>query len=409
MTSLNLTHFNIIKMKRSYKYRIYPNILQQQELSDIFDFCRYLYNGALEERISYYKKFKKSLSYCDQAGSLIEVKQLFPDKIGKIYSQTLQATLKQLDISYKNFFKRIKTRAKAPGFPRFKNQYRFRSILFPQVSIGLSKSPVKIKGNKLKLYGISGEIPIILHRPIGGIAKQCRIVKESSGKFYIIVSRDNVPNEYQRELTGKTIGIDFGISNFITLDDGTTFHHPKPYKTAKEKLAYRQRKLAKKKKGSNKRKKQKVLVAKTNENIVNIRKDFQHKLANKLIKENDVIVIEKLNIEKMMESKGFSVRKSNISDASWGSFVTILKYKAESANVLIKEVNPVNTSKTCSHCGNIKESLSLSDREYICDKCGLIIDRDKNAAINIKNLIVLAPGTGAQELVFREAPAFMQG
>jgi len=114
-------------MKRSFKYRIYPNNLQQQELLDIFNFCRFLYNSALEERISFYKRYKKSLYYEIQAGALKDIKQEFPEETRKIYSQTLQATLKQLDLSYKNFFRRIKEKSKTSGFPRFKNKFRARN------------------------------------------------------------------------------------------------------------------------------------------------------------------------------------------------------------------------------------------------------------------------------------------
>lgn len=170
------------------------------------------------------------------------------------------------------------------------------------------------------------------------------------------------------------------------MDDGIKFHHPKPYKTAKEKLAYQQRKLAIKQKGSNNRNKQKKLIVKTYQKITNIREDFQHKLSKKLVRDCDKIIIEDLNISNMLEAKGFKVNKSNIQDASWGKFVEKLTYKAERADKLIVKVNPKNTSKMCSQCGNIKKSLALIDREYKCEVCGFTIDRDINAAKNIRML-----------------------
>jgi len=170
------------------------------------------------------------------------------------------------------------------------------------------------------------------------------------------------------------------------LDDGTKLHHPKPYKTAKEKLAYQQRKLALKQKGSNNRNKQKKLIGKTYQKITNIREDFQHNLSKKLIRDYDKIIVEDLNIKNMLEAKGFEVNKSNIQDASWGKFIEKLTYKAESADKLIVKVNPRNTSKMCSKCGKINKRLALVDRIYKCEACGFTTDRDINAAKNIRTL-----------------------
>src|ERR1019366_7915423 len=162
--------------------------------------------------------------------------------------------------------------------------------------------------------------------------------------------------------------------------------HPKPYKTSKEKLAYAQRKLSLKQKGSKNRIKAKKQVAKCHENVANVRKDFQHKLALKLIRENDEIILEDLNVKSMLEAGSFEINHLNISDASWGGFVQILSDKAEKAGRKITKVNPRNTSKTCSRCLKIKESLKLSDRTFNCEACGFEMDRDHNAALNIRRL-----------------------
>jgi len=157
------------------------------------------------------------------------------------------------------------------------------------------------------------------------------------------------------------------------------------------------RKLANKKRGSNNRKRVKNQLVKAYEKTTNIREDFQHKLANKLLTENDTIVIENLNVKKMMESESFTVSKANIMDASWSSFAAKLAYKAERAGKLLIEVNPANTSKTCSGCGKIKE-MTLADRTYHCEACGLNMDRDHNAALNILRLgMSLAASKGASE------------
>lgn len=360
-------------MNRSYKYRIYPDKIQRKALDEAFSFCRNLYNCALEERISYYKTYGKSLSYEKQAGNLKHLKKEFPE-CKNIYSQTFQETLKRLDVAYKRFFKLKK------GFPRFKNKDRFRSICFPQAN---KNGGIKILENKkLKIFGIPGEVKMKPHRSFQGQLKQIRIIKQND-QYYVSLSCDNVP-ESALQFAGKSTAIDLGLNNFITTDQNVVVKHPKPYKTAKEKLAYKQRKFSKKQKGSNNYYRLKNEIAKTHNKIHNIREDFQHKLSKKLIEENDTIVVEKLDIKNMLERKGYEVNKQNISDASWGAFIYKLKYKAESAGRIIKEVDPRNTSKTCSSCKNIKIDLKITDREYICGVCNLKIDRDLNAAINIK-------------------------
>jgi putative transposase len=348
-------------MRLSFKYRIYPNQDQEAKLLDNFDFCRFLYNNALEERISYYKTFDKSRSYVDQASFLPEIKKEFPKETSFIHSQVLQATLKQLETSYKNFFRRVKNGEEAKGFPRFKKENRFRSICFPQVASALDGGAIKLLDDKHINISKIGSVKIEYHRPIQGQAKLARIVRQSGDKWFIVISCDNVPLS-PLEKTGNTVAIDLGISNFITTDDGTTFHHPKPYKTSLEKLQYIAKKRAAKQRGSNNSKKMLVAEQRAHEKIVNIRSDFQHKIAKQLVAENDIIIVEDLNIKGMLEAEGFSVKKSNISDASWGNFVALLIYKAERAGKKVIEVDPRNTSKMCSCCGNIKNDLTLRDR-----------------------------------------------
>jgi putative transposase len=373
-------------VKRTYKYRIYPNKMQREALHGIFDFCRFLYNSALEERISHYKIFNKGISYNEQCKVLPEIKTIFTAETANIHSQTLQQVLKQLDAAYQGFFRRIKS-GEIAGFPRFKNRDRFRSICFPQPSPDLSGSCIKLLPNKkLKISGLPGEIKVKWHRELPSEArcKQVRIVKQAD-RYYIAFSMEGVAEQLLPS-TGKTIALDLGLTNFITTDDGTQFHHPKPYRTAKEKLAFLNRKRSLKQRGSHNYKKNIVATQRAHQKVVNIRQDFQHKVAKQLVQENDVIIVEKLNIKNMLEAKGFVVDKTNIQDASWGNFVALLTYKAESAGRKIIEVDPRNTSKTCSQCKNIKEDLKLQDRIYHCHACGMSMDRDQNAAINIRRL-----------------------
>lgn len=371
-------------MIRNYKYRIYPNATQAKALEDTFNFCRFLYNCALEERITYHKKYKKFLNYHKQCLSLRRIKEVFPEVKNKIHSHVLQQTLKQLDGSYQHFFRRIK-KGETAGFPRFKGKDRFKSICYLQPIHDLSGGCVKKLANgKLRISKLPGELKVKWHRPFEGRCKQVRIIKQAD-KWFICLSCDDVPMTPLGS-TGKSVAIDFGITNFITQDDGVVHHHPRAYKTAKEKLANHNRKLAAKQRGSMNHKRALVALQRAHQKVHNIRTDFQHKLSKQLVEENDVIIIEKLNIKSMLENNGFAVGNSNITDASWGSFADMLSYKAENAGRKLIEVDPRNTSKTCSGCGNVKKNLTLQDRLYHCDACGIEIDRDRNAAINIKKL-----------------------
>jgi putative transposase len=372
-------------MRLAYKYRIYPNKEQIKTLDRVFEFCRFLYNCALEERITYYKQYDKSISYNAQAAQLPAIKETFTEEAELIYSQTLQATLKQLDTAYKGFFRRVKAGSGKAGFPRFKGEGRFHSILFPQCNFS-SGGVKRLDNDKIKVHGIPGEIKVVWHRPLQGRCKNVRISKNND-RWYLIASCDDVPLNILLK-TGKSIGIDLGLNSFITTHKGYKLsHYPKPYNTAKEKLAYLNQKLAAKQRGSNNRKKAKKQLSKAYQKVVNIRDDFQNKTANKLVQENDVIIIEKLNIQKMMSQKKQKgkAKNENIQDASWGSFAARLIYKAERAGRKVIEVNPAYTTQTCSCCGKLKD-MPTEVRTYECDKCGLNMDRDHNAAVNIHRL-----------------------
>jgi len=381
-------------MKLSYKYRIYPTEEQKVSLQKNFNFLRFLYNSALQERNDFYRKYKnieqdpelpkvkRHLSYYDQAKQLSEVKEYFEEQTESIYSQCFQAMLKRLDSAYTGFFRRVKQKSGKAGFPRFKSFDRMNSICFPQSN--LESFGVKLTDNKLQVYGIETPIKVKLHRPFQGKCKHVTIKKQAD-RYYLIACCDDVPLQLLPK-TGNTVGIDLGLTNFVTTDSGIVYNHPKPYSTAKEKLAYLQRRLELKRRGSNNRLKVKSNIAKIHQKVADIRLDFQHKLVNELVRNNDRIIIEDLNVKSMLTSKNFTVSKANIQDASWSQFGSIISYKAERAGKLFRRVDPRNTSKMCSGCGHLKIDLKLSDRIYHCEHCGLALNRDHNAAKNIKRL-----------------------
>lgn len=359
---------------KTYKYRLYPTKKQITKLYDTLNACRVLYNCALEQRKIAYKQFRVSLHRLDQQAELLEIKEYFPE-YKQIYSQVLQEVIQRIDRSFLNFFRRIRT-GDTPGYPRFKGYDRYDSFVYTQSGFSLSDTR---KGNqRLKLSKI-GVVKVKLHRAIQGKIKTCTIKKELNN-WYVCFTCDTA-SEIQPK-TYKDVGVDVGIEKFAAFSDGTLIQNPKFLRKSEAKSKYEQRCLSRKKKGSNSRLKQRNKLAKLHLKVKNQRNDFLHKESHKLVSNYDVIVFEDLRIKNMV--KNHHLAKS-ISDASWAKFSEYTSYKAVSAGKSVIFVNPRNTSQICSGCGNmVKKSLSV--RVHKCPYCGLILDRDVNAAINILRL-----------------------
>ena len=342
-------------------------------MANTLESCRVLYNCALEQRKVAYKQFGISLNYYHQADELKGLKETFAH-YKQLHSQVLQDVLKRADKAFQNFFRRVKFGEKA-GYPRFKGKGWYDSFTYPQSGFSLSANS---KGNqRLKLSKI-GEIKVRLHRAVQGTIKTCTIKKELN-HWYVCFSCEVEPDILPK--TYKHIGIDVGIEKFAALSDGSLIENPKFLRKSEAKLKHEQRSLSRKKKGSNSRKKQKTKLAKIHRKIKNQRNDFLHKESTKLVKAYDTIVFEDLRIKNMV--KNHHLAKS-ISDASWSRFIEYTSYKAESAGKEVILVNPRNTSQICSGCGNMVKK-SLAARTHKCP-CGLVLDRDINAAINILRL-----------------------
>lgn len=352
----------------TYKYRIFPNKRQEKELSKTLDLCRDLYNNILEYKNNTYKKIKISPTKYEIMKQLPEIKNDLPE-YKQAYSQVLQNVVERVDTSYKNFFRNLKRGV--VGFPKFKGKRFYKSFTYPQTGF-------KIVDNKLRLSKI-GDIKIKYHREIDGKIKQLTI-RQSNNKWFacfsVLVDR-SVP-------CGNLVaGIDLGISQFIVFNDGRVIDNPKFFKIYEDKLKKCQRKISKAKKGSKQRYKFLKVLNKIYEKLANKKHDFFHKLANKLISMHKVIVIEDLSIKSMIQIAFRGLRKS-INETSWNSFVNILTYKADFSDCKLIKVDPKNTTKMCSKCGELVEK-SLDQRTHGCD-CGLVMDRDHNAAINILRL-----------------------
>lgn len=356
-------------MKKSFKYRLFTNKTQEFKLDKLFSSARFLYNCALEQRIICYKQWHKSINYYDQANTLKEIRS-FDEGIAQLNFSVSQNVLRQLDKAFQAFFKRIKQGDK-PGFPRFKGINRFRSITFPAYGDG-----IKLKSEKLYVQNV-GHIRIKLHRNIEGIIKTVTI-KKHNGRFYASFSCNEVS---QNILTAsdKEIGIDVGIKAFAVMSDGQTIGNPKYMKQSETKLKEIQSRYSKKRSKNLKKK-----LSRLHEKISNQRKDFQHKLSRTIINKFGFIFVEKLQPKQMVKNN-FKVLNKHINDAAWTQFFSLLRYKAESAGRVLVEVNPKNTTQACSGCGKIVPK-DLSVRVHDCHYCGLVLDRDHNAAKNILRL-----------------------
>ncbi len=300
----------------------------------------------------------------------------------KLYSQTRIDIIIRVMKAYQNFFRRVKDKkigkkTKA-GFPRFKAAGRYKSITYPQDNSSFSIEANNKKKTKYLHVSRLGRLSMEMHRNIKGKIKTMTIKKE--GKLYYAVFtaiQDITPPKIENT---NLMGIDLGLNSFITLSDGTKIAKPKFFKKKAKKIALWQKRLAKRKKFSKRREKAKLHLQNEWKKVTNQSSDFMHKLSDKLVKSGYTsFAVENLNITNMVKNRRLA---QAIQNASWNRFIQMLSYKAESAGMTVTKVNARDTSKACSSCGNIKE-MPLSERVYHCNNCGLRMDRDINAAINI--------------------------
>jgi len=354
---------------KTFKYRLYPTPAQEKRMFNTLSVCRHFYNMCLEDRKLAYQLEGRSVSKSEQEKMAIRYRATFP-QAKTVFSQTLQTVADDLDKAFKAFFRRVKAGEK-PGYPRFKGRNRFHSVAFKQFGAG-----AKLDGRRLKLYGI-GRVAVRWHRPIEGTIKTVRIVCKAGRWFACfsceVESKPELPN------TGHCVGIDVGISALITTSDGEKVDHPQFYRDGQKKLRILQRSLARKKKGSKNRSKAKQQVQRWHEHVANQRRDFAHKLSYALVRRYDLIALEDLRIANMAQNKRLS---KSILDAGWGIFKQLLTSKAVDAGRQVVFVDPTYTSKCCSNCGTLFQDFDLSTPWVEC-ACGLSLDRDHNAAINI--------------------------
>mgnify|MGYP001240559887 CR=1 FL=1 len=352
-------------------YRIYPTSSQQSTLIQWLGQGRFVWNYMLSKNIETYESEKRFIFVYNMNNLLPELKKL-PETsfLSEIPSQCLQQKCQDLDTALKQSFKKTQNKK---GFPKFKAKKLDESgIRFPSF---------KFEGNRIVLPKMAGGIKIKLHRPLMGKKGAITVIRDKLGRFFvsILVKFDDVITPVT-EIT-NAIGIDVGLKSFAITSDAEIIDNPKFYRAAEKKILKVQRSHSKKQKGSNNREKSRVKLAKIYKKVANQRKNFCNQVASSIVKNNDLIAIESLNVKGMI--KNHKLAKS-IADVSWGQFSEALKWQALKRGKHLVEINQwYPSSKTCSNCGYHKADLVLDDRLYVCPDCGFEIDRDLNAAFNI--------------------------
>lgn len=370
-------------MFRSFKYRLYPNRQQQEQLTAMLGaFCD-LYNAGLQQRIEAYRRQGLALGYVQQANELKATRVADERLAGFSYSAE-QQILRRLDKAFRAFFRRLKTTAKA-GFPRFQAKSRFDSAEF-RVGDGLTIR----KNNRLGLVGIPGQIKVKWHRTLPAEAKVgAAVISRSCGKWYVCFQIE-LPDVEIAQRNSPAIGIDVGLSSLIATSDGETVNAPRWTRKAAKKQRRLQRALARCRRNSKRRLKVKRNLARHSASTANRRRDFLHKLSRSLVDRYTIIAIEDLNVERLARS----MLAKSVHDAAWGQLRQFLTYKAESAGSEVIAVDPRGTSQVCSECG-CSVPKTLAERWHDCPECGYSANRDVNAARNVLlRASLLRPGTG---------------
>jgi putative transposase len=363
-----LRHSEVCSVRQAVVYRLYPSKAQRKRLESIQETARRWYNACLAERKTAYEERRESVGKYAQLRQVKTLKANNPYAAG-VHSHILQVVVDDLDKAFQAFFRRVKA-GETPGYPRFKGRNRFRGFGFKEYGNGF-----KVDGRRLKLHGV-GRVAVRWHRELPGEVKTLRLICKA-GKWYAAFSCLAEPAPLPP--TGDEIGLDVGLLRLLTTSNGDPVENPQWYRTEQRRLRVCQRRVARRKKSGANRRKAVLVLQRQHERITNRRRDFLYKLTHDLICQYDRIALEDLRIINMVRNPYLA---KSILDSGWGLLAQHLMSKAESAGRVVSLINPAYTSKRCSACGHLFEDLTLADRWLNC-RCGLSIDRDHNAAINI--------------------------
>ena len=356
----------------AYKFRIYPTKEQQEFIKKNFDCARFVYNYYLDKRISAYKNDSKTLNFYDCMNDCNQILKKEKEWLREVDKWALSNSLLNLDSAYKNFFRRAKQKKGKLGFTRFKSKHRDK--------LSYKTNGIKVIDDNFVKIPKMKPIKAKFHREVLGKPKSAVISQTKSGKYYISILTDYEPQT--SEITGGVIGLDLGIKDFAIDSNENKYPNNKYLEKSLKKLARAQKSLSRKPNGSNNKNKARIRVAKIYEKVANQQKDFCHKLSTKLVKENDLICIEDLQVSNMIKNHKLA---RNISQVCWGKFVEFLEYKCQRYGKVLQKVGKFfASSQLCGKCGykNIG-TKNLAVRKWTCPQCGEKHDRDINAAKNI--------------------------
>ncbi|MGB3238146.1 MAG: transposase [Geitlerinemataceae cyanobacterium] len=380
-------------MRTAYQYKLRPTKQQVQELDRWLSMLCAQYNYLLADRFNWYEQNRCPINACplvchlpelrdnpdyySQKKTLPNLKKTHPH-YGEIYSQVLQDIVKRVKVTFYRFFKGDSNGIRS-GRPRFKSRSRYKTFTYPQIKDGC------LQGNLISLP-MFDKVKVIVHRPIpeGFKIKTASITKKADGYYLTLSLEDATVPTIKPDFNPDSItGIDVGLKEFLTTSEGETVSIPQHYRKSQKRLKVIQKRVSRRKKGSNRRLTAVKQLGKQHKKVADKRKDFHFQTANNLFKKYDVIAVEDLNIKGLARTR---LAKS-VLDAGWSSFLSRLTNKAENAGLLVIPVKASGTSQDCSSCG-VKVPKKLHDRWHDCPNCGCSLDRDHNAAINIKNRAV---------------------
>jgi len=376
-------------VRTTYQYRLRPTKQQVIELDRWLAMLCSQYNYLLADRFNWYEQNRSPINACplvcylpelrdnpdyfSQKKTLPQLKKSHP-WYAEIYSQVLQDVVKRVKVTFERFIKGD-SNGKRSGKPRFKSRYRYRTLTYPQMKDGC------LQGNLINLP-MFGKVKLVRHRPLPNDfkVKTASITKKADGYYVTLSLEDKTVPEIKPDFNlDKITGIDVGLKEFLTNSEGETVSIPQHYRKAQKRLRVIQKRVSRRKKGSNRRQKAVKQLGKQHKRVADKRKDFHFKTANYLLSQYDVVAHEDLNVKGLARTK---LAKS-VLDAGWSSFLSILTNKAENAGLLVVPVSGHNTSQDCSNCGE-KVAKKLHIRWHDCPNCGCSLDRDHNAAINIR-------------------------
>ena len=373
-------------MLKMFQYRIFPTKKQEKKLNETLEECRWLYNHLLEMRKTAYERDGISLTCFQQQYTFPVLKQERPSLHG-VHSQILQNVAVRVDLAFKAFFRRVREHAQEPGYPRFKGKGRYDSFTFPQsgfrivsvVSVPRTASQTASHDERVCLSKI-GSVKMVYHRKRVSKMKTCTVQRSSTGKWYVCFSCECEP--LRLEPVAPQVGIDVGLKTFATFSKEEEIPNPRFFRKQEKALAKVQRKHSKLAKGTPERRKHRQVVARVHERMKFRRDNFTHQESRQIVDHFGVICVEDLHVNRMTHNHCLA---KSIHDASWTGFFDRLSSKAEEAGRTFVKVNPAYTSQDCSRCHH-RQKMPLSERVYHCPCCLLEIDRDLNAALNIKAL-----------------------